>query len=396
MGRKIDQRATLFSSSAAAAGSTQTAPAFAAAANATPLSVGGGGGREAKAADKAARQAQAASEVAALDAETTRDFELPGRDWGLGFGNLSAVQDAEVAFLINADGSISIVESGGGGYNVRTGFPTQGYFVSHIFQDAGVHVTDTAEVLHDFSDRKRIVLQAGENNFAVRGGAADVFGTGAAESITGSQGNDIVHGGGGNDNIIGAGGQDVAWGGAGNDLVAGNEGQDFVGGGVGNDTVDGGQGDDFVTGGAGIDSLLGGEGRDVLMGGDGADSVDGGVGRDTLIAGLGADKVTGGDDADVFVFTEGDSGAGLTQLDTVLDFEVGLDKLDLTGFQKQLTVVAAFTNHTYEMMFTDSDTGTTVKIDINGDGTADQEIAVTVEREGDEEQGHLTIDDFVV
>jgi hypothetical protein len=44
------------------------------------------------------------------------------------------------------------------------------------------------------------------------------------------------------------------------------------------------------------------------------------------------------------------------------------------------------------MMFEDSGTGTTVRIDTNGDGTADQEIDVIVKDEG----GHLTASDFVV
>ncbi len=396
MGKRIDQRASLFSTDA---GVRHGDGALSVRSVDTGARLGA---RESKAAADqsrhAAAQAAAALESAQLAAETDvrSTFELPGRDWGLGFGNLSAVQDSETAFLIMGDGSINIVESGGGGYSLRTGFPTEGYFVSHILEDAGVYAGANADILHAFSDRKTVILQAGQTNFSVRGDAVDVFGAGAAESITGSLGDDILHGGGGNDNLIGAVGQDIVWGGAGNDAVAGNDGNDFLGGNVGNDTVDGGLGDDFATGGGGNDSILGNDGDDIILGGDGADSVDGGVGADTLIAGLGADSVTGGDGADVFVFTEGDSGAAVTQLDTVADFELDVDLIDLTGFQKAVTIVEAFTNKAYQATITEAEDGESwsVKIDTNGDGTADQEIKVVFDK--DSAEGDLTADDFIV
>jgi Ca2+-binding RTX toxin-like protein len=389
MAGRINQRTSLFTSGSVADRPAGGAPSQAEAVRTAPLvNIGDTGAHHGRHAEKVAALSATADEPT----DTPRTFTLPGKDWGLGFGNLTAVQDQETAFVVMADGTITVVTSGGGGYQVRSGFPTDGYFVSHLFQDAAVQAVDYNELRFDFSDRKQIILQSGQTAFSVQGKAGDVFGTAAAETITGSAGDDIVHGGNGADNIMGAVGNDIAWGGAGNDAISGNDGVDNVNGGAGNDTVDGGAGDDLVTGGGGADSLLGSEGADLLLGGDGADELDGGAGADTLLAGLGADKVTGGEGADVFMFTEGDSGAGVTQLDTVNDFEVGVDKMDLTGFLEQLDVVQAFTHHAYEMIFEDSDTGTTVRVDTNGDGTADQEINVIVKDEG----GHLTIDDFIV
>ncbi|WP_420010631.1 M10 family metallopeptidase C-terminal domain-containing protein [Tateyamaria sp.] len=51
----------------------------------------------------------------------------------------------------------------------------------------------------------------------------------------------------------------------------------------------------------------------------------GGVGADILVGGSGNDTLTGGAGADVFVF---DREAGF---DTVIDFEVGTDKIDLSA-----------------------------------------------------------------
>jgi Ca2+-binding RTX toxin-like protein len=284
----------------------------------------------------------------------------------------------------------------------RSGFPTEGYFVSHIFEGAGLFAGTNADLMHSFSDRKDVVLNAGQTNFSVRGEAVDLIGTGAGESITASQGDDILHGAGGNDNLIGAGGQDIVWGGAGNDAVAGNDGNDFLGGNAGNDTVDGGEGRDFLTGGGGTDSMLGGEGNDIVMGGDGADTVDGGAGVDTLIAGLGADSVLGGDGADIFVFTQGDSGAAVNQLDTVGDFELGVDFIDLTGFDKAIKFVDAFSDVAFQATITKVEPAAgsedpvkwSVKIDTNGDGTADQEITVLFDK--DSAEGDLSTADFIV
>jgi Ca2+-binding RTX toxin-like protein len=74
-------------------------------------------------------------------------------------------------------------------------------------------------------------------------------------------------------------------------------------------------------------ALTGGEHHDVLTGGLGNDILTGGAGDDLLIGGAGENTLTGGDGHDTFRFTT-DSLDG--KADTIADFKVGEDKLDLS------------------------------------------------------------------
>jgi serralysin len=65
---------------------------------------------------------------------------------------------------------------------------------------------------------------------------------------------------------------------------------------------------------------------DLLVGYDGNDTLNGNAGNDLLLDGAGVDILNGGDGADVFRFKPD------TRMDTVQDFEVGVDKLDLSEF----------------------------------------------------------------
>ena len=127
---------------------------------------------------------------------------------------------------------------------------------------------------------------AGNDNVQVAGtgGSVSVTGLAATVTIAGAEGaNDqlIVNGGAGNDVINAAG------------LAAGNV-QLTIDGGAGNDTITGSQGDDILIGGDGNDTVIGGRGNDVaLLGngndtfiwnpGDGSDVVEGQAGTDTLV-----------------------------------------------------------------------------------------------------------------
>lgn len=77
-----------------------------------------------------------------------------------------------------------------------------------------------------------------------------------------------------------------------------------------------GNGNDSLTGNATDNVLSAGAGNDVLVGGDGSDRLIGGIGNDTM---------TGGAGNDVFAFSFGDG------LDTILDFQIGSDLIDLLG-----------------------------------------------------------------
>lgn len=71
--------------------------------------------------------------------------------------------------------------------------------------------------------------------------------------------------------------------------------------------------------------LIGDTRGDLLMGGVGRDQLYGGAGDDILIDGAGSDTLSGGAGADVFLFTADG------QADTILDFDISQDRLDLSG-----------------------------------------------------------------
>lgn len=80
---------------------------------------------------------------------------------------------------------------------------------------------------------------------------------------------------------------------------------------------------DPLLGDARAQSLGGSAGSDLIWGGAGAENIAGGGGRDILAGGKGADKLWGQAGADVFVFSPEQNA------DQVMDFELGLDRLDV-------------------------------------------------------------------
>ena len=124
-------------------------------------------------------------------------------------------------------------------------------------------------------------------------------------------------------NIVGTDDSDTLIGGSGNDFISGKKGSDSLDGGAGNDSIYGGKGLDTLTGGSGDDILFGGRDADSLDGGIGNDSLYGGLGDDFLSGENGNDFLTGGAGSDRFLLNSG-SGS-----DTILDFEVGIDKFAL-------------------------------------------------------------------
>lgn len=188
--------------------------------------------------------------------------------------------------------------------------------------------------------------------------------TGGNDRIFGGAGNDVVYGD-CSDSIgrVGRGGDDSLFGGFGNDLLIGDA--PFVGfqGFAGNDLLDGGAGDDVLIGdgvledaGSGGDRLIGGTGNDRLYGDTplgvdfdriagsrsdlptdlyhaqwgGDDFLDGGAGDDLLVGGAGSDELTGGSGSDIFLFFPTRRYDSEVEIDRILDFTRGLDKLDLS------------------------------------------------------------------
>ena len=118
----------------------------------------------------------------------------------------------------------------------------------------------------------------------------NITGTGYADNIVGSNGNDTIKdsysgndtiiGGAGNDSLSASGSYDnnTLNGGTGNDRldIGGSSGDNFLDGGDGNDTLS-------ATDASGKNTLKGGNGNDILIGGYGNDSLYGGSGIDTFV-----------------------------------------------------------------------------------------------------------------
>ena len=208
-----------------------------------------------------------------------------------------------------------------------------------------------------------------------------IDGTAGADMLLGSTGNDMIFALAGDDVVLGLAGDDQIDGGEGSDTasyaqaegdvsvylewtgldVGGGEGADslisienltgsdfddrLVGdsesnvltGGAGNDRLIGKGGDDILLGEAGIDALIGETGSDELDGGADRDYLYGNLGEDRLYGGAGDDNLHGGSGAglldgasDVFIYRgTADGGGGY---DRILDFENGLDQIDLSAF----------------------------------------------------------------
>ena len=127
----------------------------------------------------------------------------------------------------------------------------------------------------------------------------------------------------------------------GNVVVDGASGDDRLIGGTSNDVLGGGNGNDLLVGGAGQDALDGGKGNDLLLGSQGL-----GSGRELLIGGAGADRFAlayndhsavdirggslGGRDGSADLITLVGTRGALAFSATILDFELGKDRIDLS------------------------------------------------------------------
>ncbi|MDX1725205.1 MAG: VCBS domain-containing protein, partial [Pseudomonas sp.] len=77
-------------------------------------------------------------------------------------------------------------------------------------------------------------------------------------------------------------------------------------------------------------TAIGGNANDTLTGGAGNDVITGGAGNDVITGGQGADQLSGGAGSDTFMYrVSGDSTEA--QMDSILDFGVGSDVIDLQG-----------------------------------------------------------------
>lgn len=162
-----------------------------------------------------------------------------------------------------------------------------------------------------------------------------------ARTLRGHGGDDMIEGRGGADTIVGGNGIDTASyessGGTvtsiGTIIGVEIDLSNTIGTGRFNDA----EGDIL----GGIENLKGSAFNDTFIGTDGANVLDGGRGNDVLTGGLGEDVLIGGSGRDVFDFNAtAESTVG--QADTIKDFTVGQDKIDLSGIDAKVTVFGSF------------------------------------------------------
>jgi serralysin len=141
-------------------------------------------------------------------------------------------------------------------------------------------------------------------------------------------------------------------------------------------------GADYLSGGNDNDMLDGGGGNDTLYGDHGNDILRGDTGEDILFGGLGRDFLTGGEGADSFDFATVDASVVGANRDQILDFEQGVDVIDVTGlspdvFEFRGTAAFDVAGANPELRLFETSTGSTIlQIDINGDGITDAEIRI--------------------
>ncbi|HTV69819.1 MAG TPA: calcium-binding protein [Rhizobiaceae bacterium] len=243
-----------------------------------------------------------------------------------------------------------------------------------------------------------------------------LFGQGGADELYGGNGSDQLDGGANNDKLYGGSGNDTLFSGSGNDRLSGDDGHDSyriseVGDrvlehfGEGTDTVEI-TGIDYTlpanvenltmffgfavdgTGNALANTMSGNNSINVLKGLSGNDVLDGIGGDDRLVGGTGKDTMTGGPGRDDFDFDlTGESVVG-TNRDVIMDFQRGLDDIDLSTIDANTTLGGnqafafraslAFSKVAGQLRFIDQGNTCLVQGDVNGDGKADFEISVNV------------------
>ena len=162
----------------------------------------------------------------------------------------------------------------------------------------------------------------------VEGGSAEGDILVSIESLSGSRYNDKLVGDSNANRLHGGDGDDWIYGRKGDDALMGGWGQDWLYGGPGNDSIEGYHGNDMLKGGRGNDVLFGNNGNDRLFGGKGDDELSGGEGNDILKGGAGADTFSFIDQ--VTDHPDFRWATWVTGHDVIVDFEVGVDKIDLS------------------------------------------------------------------
>jgi Ca2+-binding RTX toxin-like protein len=283
------------------------------------------------------------------------------------------VQGREGADVINARDGNDIVDGGDGNDIVRGGTGNDDLFgdagndrllggVGHDRLEGGIGDDllsggsgedrldggSGSDTLHYGASLAGVSIDIGANSATGGDATGDVIfnfenvtGSQLADTLAGTDGNNVLRGLGGADSLIGRGGNDTLLGGDGNDSLQGGDGNDNLRGEAGSDVLDGGIGTDtadYRTAASGVVAHLvnGGTGGDALgdtyvsvenlVGSGFADNLAGSADANRMTGGEGDDSLTGLGGADVFVFALG-SGA-----DHISDFSAGKGRTDRIQF----------------------------------------------------------------
>jgi len=143
----------------------------------------------------------------------------------------------------------------------------------------------------------------------------------------------------------------------------------------------------YIAGGAANDVLAAGQQNDALVGNAGDDTLFGLAGNDWLLGGAGADTLRGGTGRDSFVY-QSTSDSTAASIDHIVDFEDTTDHIDLSAIDANTLADGnqafsfigsdSFSNTAGELRAYQSGSDWFVEGDVNGDGTADLVVQVTV------------------
>lgn len=207
--------------------------------------------------------------------------------------------------------------------------------------------TDNNDLIIGNGDADSITAAGGDDTVYAGGGADSVDGGDGDDRLLGQGGRDTIAGGAGNDFVDGGTSSDVIYGDdvagtlSGNDTITGSAGADFIAAGLGDDIVYGGNDDDTIFGEDGQDTIFGQNGDDVIDTGtgddltvweqDGQDVIDGADGRDQVeVRGTsGVDTITVGQSGSTLTVTGG--GSTLNLPNAMQDFANGLEELVING-----------------------------------------------------------------
>ncbi len=303
--------------------------------------------------------------------------------------------------------SDAVIEKAGEGYDTVLGWGDDYTLAANVerlqlyygYDDAprGYHGTGNALANTIIGTQADDILDGGAGNDTL-------YGKPLGENWDWNEDADVIHGGTGNDLIYGGGGDKDTW--DGNDSLYGDDGNDRIFGSFGNDRMYGGTGVDELGGQAGNDTMYGGTGNDKLGGGSGNDWLYGEADADVLSGREGLDHLSGGPGNDIFDYDAVTDSKGALR-DVILDFAgvgkaVG-DRIDLSTIDANTT---AGGNQAFKFVGTAKFTapgqvhvvksGADTLIQANTDAdkaTAELEILV---KDGDSDPGDWIAGDFIL